>query len=97
MTKPMEPAYQVEARAVLPQSSAPMRGALGRDLRVRRALEALPLTERRDLAVALDELTRPMVPREIDDALLATGLPRADRKRLTKALKGFSILMVSER
>ncbi len=80
---------------MLPQSSPPMRGALGRDLRVRAALELLPASERRQMAQALDELTRPMNPREIDDALLATGLPRSDRKRLTLALKGFSIILVA--
>nr|WP_167381944.1 hypothetical protein [Novosphingobium panipatense] len=43
----------------------------------------------------LDELTRPMTAREVDQALLASGLSRADRKRMVNALKGLSILMVA--
>lgn len=73
-----------------------MRGALGREGRVRSAMEAVPLLERRELAAALDELTRPMTARELDDALLATGLSRTDRRRLTLALKGFAIVMVAQ-
>ena len=92
----MEPTWSSQARDVLPASSAPMRGALGRERRVRSALEALPARERRELAEALDEVTRPMNPRELDDALLATGLSRGDRKRLTRALKTFPIIMVAQ-
>ncbi len=91
----MEPGWQSQARHVLPDSSQPMRGALGREPRVRSAMEALPDRERRELAEVLDELTRPLNPRELDDALIATGLSRGDRKRLTKALKGFPIIMVA--
>jgi len=91
----MEPAWKSQARDILPPSSAPMRGALGREGRVRSALEALPARERRELAEVLDEVTRPMNARELDDALLATGLSRGDRKRLTRALKGFPIIMVA--
>ena len=91
----MEPTWKSQARNVLPESSAPMRGALGREQRVRSALEALPTRERRELAETLDEVSRPMNARELDDALLATGLSRGDRKRLTKALKGFAVIMVA--
>lgn len=93
--RPMEPAWRAEARAPLPASSAPMRGALGRDLRVRAALEILTPADRRQVTAALDELTRPLTPREIDDALIATGLSRGDRRRLTLALKGFAIILVA--
>ena len=91
----MEPTWKSQARHVLPESSAPMLGGLGREPRVRSALEALPLRERRELAEVLAEISRPMTAREIDDALIATGLSRGDRKRLTKALKGFAIIMVA--
>lgn len=93
--KPMEPTWSAQARNVLPSSAKPMLGALGREMRVRSAMEVLPVAERRELASALDEVTRPMTARELDDALLATGLSRGDRRRLTLALKGFAILMVA--
>jgi|GEM_PF-6325509 hypothetical protein len=91
----MEPGWKSQTRHVLPESSPPMMGALGREPRVRAALEALPLHERRELATVLAELTRPLNPRELDDALMVTGLSRGDRKKLTKALKGFPIIMVA--
>ena len=53
------------------------------------------MQERRELAAVLEELTRPLNPRELDDALMVTGLSRGDRKKLTKALKGFPIIMVA--
>lgn len=92
----MEPSWSAQTRQVLPSSSGPMLGGLGRETRVRSALEALPAGERRDLAAALDEIMRPMTPRELDQALIATGLSRGDRKRLVGALKGFSILLVAD-
>lgn len=91
----MEPTWKSQTKHVLPESSAPMRSALGREPRVRSAMEALPLHERRELAAVLEELTRPLNPRELDDALMVTGLSRGDRKKLTKALKGFPIIMVA--
>lgn len=93
----MEPSWKAQAREVLPASSKPMLGTLGREPRMRAALETLRLAERRELAQALDEVMRPMTAREIDDALLATGLSRTDRRRLTLALKSFAILMIAER
>ena len=93
----MKPAWKAQASDVLPASSQPMLGALGREARVRSALESLRVHERRELAQALDEITRPMTAREIDDALLATGLSRADRRRLTLALKSFAIVMIADK
>ena len=93
----MEPAWSAESRNVVPTGSRPMLGGLGRELRVRRALEVLPLGERRDLLAALDEVMRPMNPRELEEALMITGLSRGDRRRLVKALKPFAVLMVVER
>lgn len=93
----MEPAWSAETRNILPTGSRPMLGGLGRELRVRRALEALPLAERRELVAVLDEVMRPMSTRELDQALMATGLSRSDRKRLVAALKPFALLMVVEK
>ena len=93
----MEAAWSAETRNVVPTGSRPMMGGLGRELRVRRALEVLPLAERRDLLAALDEVMQPMSARALDEALMATGLSRADRKRLVAALKPFALLMVVER
>lgn len=74
-----------------------MMGGLGRELRVRRALEVLPLAERRELVDALDEVMQPMDARSLEEALMATGLSRGDRKRLVTALKPFALLMVVEK
>lgn len=93
----MEPAWSAEARNVVPTGSRPMLGGLGRELRVRRALEVLPLAERRELAAALDEVMRPMDARALDEALMVSGLSRGDRKRLVTALKPFALLMVVEK
>lgn len=93
----MEPSWSAQARNMLPASSRPMLGGLGRESRVRAALEVLPVHERRELAAALDEVMRPMTSRELDEALIATGLTRGDRKRLVAALQGFALLMVVER
>lgn len=92
----MEPTWKAQAHNILPSSSRPMVGGLGRSIRVRSALESLRLQERRELAVVLDEIMRPMSAREIEEALMATGLSRGDRRRLVLALKGFSILMVAD-
>lgn len=90
----MDPAWKTQARDILPASSRPMLGGLGREGRIRAAFETLRLHERRELAKALDEVMRPMSVRELDEAMLATGLTRSDRKRLLAALKPFSLLMV---
>lgn len=91
----MCPAWRAQAYDPLPSSSRPMREGLGRLARMRSALELLPIADRRELLDALDEISRPMTAREIDQALIATGLSRGDRKRLTTALKDFPILMVA--
>lgn len=93
----MEPAWKAESRNVVSTGSRPMLGGLGRELRVRRALEVLPVVERRELATALDEVMQPMSARALDEALMASGLSRADRKRLVTALKPFALLMVVEK
>lgn len=93
----MEPSWSAEARNVMPTGSRPMLGGLGRELRVRRALEVVPLAERRELVAALDEVMQPLSARALDEALLATGLSRSDRKRLVAALKPFALLMVVQK
>ena len=89
------PAWKAQAHAPLPASSKPMLEGLGRLSRFRSAIEPLGLADRRDLLASLDELTRPMTGRELDQAFIATGLSRSDRKRLVAALKGFPIVMVA--
>jgi hypothetical protein len=91
-------AWLAELAEPLPVSCRPMKGGLGRELRFRAAIESVPQHERRELLEALSEVTRPMTARELDEALLRSGLPRADRRRLVNALKGLAIVMIgSER
>ncbi len=89
------PAWKGQAFDLYPSGSKPMREGLGRMARVRSALETMPSADRQEVLAMLDELTRPMTAREVDQALLASGLSRADRKRMVNALKGLSILMVA--
>lgn len=89
-----EAPWQADARETFPFSSSPMVGGLGRNSRFRAALEVLSSPDRQLVLAALDEVSRPMTPKEIEQGLLATGLPRSDRKRLTLALKHFPIVIV---
>lgn len=70
-------------------------GALGRQERFAAAIDRLPETNREEMIALLDEVTRAMTPRDLDEALLPTGLSRNNRKILVKALKGFNIIMVA--
>lgn len=90
-----QPAWQAQANELMAASTTPMRGGAGRMTRVRAAMEVLNLPDRRLLLEALDEISRPMTAREIDEALIATGLTRTDRKRLVAALKSFPIMLVA--
>ena len=91
------PSWKAEAAELLPGSSGPMQGGLGRARRFRAAMEALPSSERVSFARAVDEMCRPMIAREIEEALLDTGLTRSDRKRLVNALKGFNLVLIDRR
>ena len=95
MTTGLEPAWRAQANELMAARTTPMLGGAGRLTRMRAALEVLNLPDRRILLEALDELSRPMTPREIDEALIATGLTRTDRKRLVNALKHFPIMLVA--
>lgn len=88
-------AWQAELAEPFPAGSRPMQGGLGRSLRLRSAMEVLPIEDRRLLLEALAEFTRPMTPRELEEALLRTGLPRGDRRKLVLALKPLQIVMVA--
>ena len=89
------PAWLAQSKELMAASTTPMRGGAGRLTRVRAAVEVLHPLDRKLFLEALDELSRPMTPREIDEALIATGLTRTDRKRLVKALKVFPIMLVA--
>jgi len=67
-----------------------------RKARMHQLLAALPTTERDSVLCELEALTEAMTPREIENALLISGLSRSNRRKLVGALKGFQILMVSE-
>ena len=60
------------------------------------AVQALPLSERRNLLGALDEITRPMTPRELERALQSTRLSCDQRKAVVAALKRFPIIMLAD-
>jgi hypothetical protein len=88
--------WRVEQGELLPRGSTPHRGGLGRAERLRSALAVLNIEDRWLLLSALEEMTRPMTAREIDEALMITGLARNDRKRLTLALKNYPVLIIGE-
>ena len=88
-------AWQAELSEQLPMSSKPMLGGMGRAIRIRAAMDALTLSDRKLVLEALDEIMRPMTARELDQALLRAGTTRSDRIKLVKAMKPFSILMVA--
>ena len=95
MPEALPPAWLAQANELMAASTTPMRGGAGRLTRMRAAIEVLNLPDRKLLLEALDEISRPMTAREIDEALIATGLTRTDRKRLVAALKDFPIMLVA--
>lgn len=95
MTTGLKPAWLAQAHEMMAASTTPMRGGAGRVTRMRAAIEVLNPLDRKMLLEALDEISRPMSPREIDEALIPTGLTRTDRKRLVAALKGFPIMLIA--
>ena len=95
MPEARPPAWLAQANELMAASTTPMRGGAGRLTRMRAALDVLNLPDRKLLLEALDEISRPMTAREIDEALIATGLTRTDRKRLVAALKHFPIMLVA--
>ena len=95
MAEARPPAWLAQANELMAASTTPMRRGAGRLTRMRAALEVLNLPDRKLLLEALDEISRPMTAREIDEALIVTGLTRTDRKRLVAALKDFPIMLVA--
>lgn len=89
------PAWLAQSNELLPANSTPMLGGAGRLTRLRAAIEVLHPLDRKLLLEALDELSRPMTAREIDQALVPAELTRAQRKRLVLALKHFPIMLVA--
>lgn len=94
-TLPPNPAWRAQANELMAASTTPMRGGAGRVTRMRAAIEVLHPLDRKLFLEALDEISREMTPREIDQALIPSGLTRTDRKRLVAALKDFPIMLVS--
>lgn len=63
------------------------------DLSVGNRLMAEPYQVRRRVIELLDEMSAPMHPREIEQALLATGkFTRTERRKIVMALKHLPIL-----
>ena len=94
-TQPSNAAWRAQANELMAASTTPMRGGAGRVTRMRAAIEVLHPLDRKLFLEALDEISRQMTPREIDQALIPSGLTRTDRKRLVAALKDFPIMLVS--
>ena len=62
------------------------------DLKAR--IEAMSPDERRGALIALDAVSRPMQPREIEAALFSKGTSRSQRKAIVAAVKRFNIIAV---
>lgn len=88
-------AWKKENAEPLTVAAPPMKGGMGRALRLTAALDALSPPDRLLILGALDEITRPMTAREIEDALYRTGLSRGERRKLVLALKPFKILVLA--
>ena len=61
---------------------------------IQSSLSELSDTEREAALAALDQITRPLSPRELEKALFATNLSATHRKAVVSALKRFSIIIV---
>lgn len=59
-----------------------------------KAIEAMTDEERRGALIALDAVSRPMQPREIEAALFGRGTSRSQRRAIVGAVKGYSIIAV---
>jgi hypothetical protein len=57
-------------------------------------LQHLPPESRLAVTQVLDEISRPLSPRELDEAFRRVGFSRAQRKACTFALKGLDIIAV---
>ena len=57
-------------------------------------IEAMTPEERRGALIALDAVSRPMLPKEIEAALFCKGTSRSQRKAIVGAVKGFNIIAV---
>lgn len=57
-------------------------------------IEAMSEDERRGALIALDAVSRPMTPREIEAALFSKGTSRSQRRAIVGAVKGFNIIAV---
>lgn len=95
MREAQAPAWLAQAHEMMAASTTPMRGGAGRLTRMRAALEVLNPMDRKLLLEALDEISRPMTAREIDEALIPTGLSRSERKPLVASLKRFPIMLIA--
>lgn len=59
-------------------------------------LQLQPKRIRAQVVELLDEISRPLSPRELDEAFRLAGFSRSQRKAHTRALKGLSIIAVVE-
>lgn len=58
-------------------------------------VKALPAYLRTPVLQALDELTAPLSPRELDRAVMDAGFTRSEARRLTKALKQLKVIALT--
>ena len=56
------------------------------------AVVALPVAQRDATLALLDALSRPLANREIENALVGSGLTRSQRRAVTKAIAPFHII-----
>lgn len=58
------------------------------------AIEAMTPEQREGALIALDAISRPMQPKEIEAALYSRGTSRSQRKAIVGAVKSFNIIAV---
>lgn len=64
--------------------------------RLRKAFSAVEPGTRHEILAALDEITRPLSPREIEAQLRARGVSNSQRRVLAGTLSGLKILIIEE-
>jgi hypothetical protein len=57
-------------------------------------LAAMTPAERKGALIALDAISRPLLPKEIEAALYSRGTSRSQRKAIVGAIKNFNIIAI---
>jgi len=88
------PGWRIEATEIASLGAKAAASGAGRAARLAQAIQLLPADDATELLRAIEEVTRPMSPREIEKALLQTDLDYRARRAAVAALKSFHLVLV---